>query len=320
MATLGNYHIDGPSFASATSVYTDAAMTTLAADGWYSDGTVAREQISGVLGFSTSCPACIFPCGSAINASGGTGMYDLTFNAGSNTGCTIIYFDPSTVPEGIRVQYNSKTFNGLTSPTEGFLGSSSSTNYTFIGRTSNDCGIATQLGAGGYTGQTQYQWDGGNFTQVGTSGTVTGASGDVQLTTNAPGYCTLYVPKPLASPEDMLVQIFGPCSGTAFDIEINCPVQLTGMSVSDKQSASTPDLTICSTVNTYPNTYYNVPNRGGTPGIPVLHEFFVRDENGNTKVPSGKYKIQAAPPTIQDPLVVEVDTNGVIIGITSCAT
>lgn len=318
MATLGSYYIDGPSFASATAVYTDAAMTTPAADGWYSDGTTAREQIGGVLGFSTSCPDCIFPCGSAISASGAAGMYDLTFNAGSNTGCTIIYFDPSSVPEGIRVQYNSNTFNGLTSPTEGFLGSSSSTNYTFIGRTSSDCGIAATLTGGGYTGQNQYQWDGGGFTIIGTSGTVTGAAGDVQLTTSAPGYCTLYVPKPLASPENMLVQIFGPCSGTAFDIEINCPLQLTGMSVSDKLNVTTPDVTICSEVNTYPNTYYNVPNRGGTAGIPDLNEFFVRDVNGNTKVPSGKYKIQADPPTLPDALVVEVDTNGVIIGITTC--
>jgi hypothetical protein len=58
MATLGSYYIDGPTLATATAVFTDAAMTTPAADGWYSDSTSVREQISGVLSIVQTCESC----------------------------------------------------------------------------------------------------------------------------------------------------------------------------------------------------------------------------------------------------------------------
>tara|TARA_Y100000004_G_C8866674_1_gene391430 strand:+ start:62 stop:241 length:180 start_codon:yes stop_codon:yes gene_type:complete len=58
MATSGTYYLDGPTLATATAVYTDAATTTPAADGWYSDGTISREQTSGLLGIVQTCPTC----------------------------------------------------------------------------------------------------------------------------------------------------------------------------------------------------------------------------------------------------------------------
>ena len=44
MATSGTYYLDGPSLASATAVYTDAALTTKASDGFYSNETIVREH------------------------------------------------------------------------------------------------------------------------------------------------------------------------------------------------------------------------------------------------------------------------------------
>lgn len=60
MATQGTYYLDGPSLSSATVVYTDATLTTVAADGFYSDGTIVREQALGVLLPQSSCPSCSF--------------------------------------------------------------------------------------------------------------------------------------------------------------------------------------------------------------------------------------------------------------------
>ena len=58
MATQSTYYLDGPSLGSATVVYTDSALTVVAADGWYSDGTISRQQSSGVLLAQSTCGDC----------------------------------------------------------------------------------------------------------------------------------------------------------------------------------------------------------------------------------------------------------------------
>ena len=50
--------IDAPTLSEATAVYTDSALTTLAADGYYSDQNITRQQLSGALGASITCPDC----------------------------------------------------------------------------------------------------------------------------------------------------------------------------------------------------------------------------------------------------------------------
>ena len=57
MATTGTYYFDAASFANATVVYTDQDLTNIAPNGWYSDQTIVREQISGVLFAAQSCAA-----------------------------------------------------------------------------------------------------------------------------------------------------------------------------------------------------------------------------------------------------------------------
>ena len=106
MATLGNYFINGPTLAQATAVFIDAALTTCAPDGFYSDGATVRQQVGCVLGIVQTCPACTTPCNQAITAGGGDGLFNVAFGTGTDTGCVIIYFDPIGVPDGIRATYN----------------------------------------------------------------------------------------------------------------------------------------------------------------------------------------------------------------------
>lgn len=305
MATLGNYFIDAPTLAGATAVFTDVDMTILAPDGFYSDGTTVREQTGGLLGVSVVCPSCVLPCGTGVNASGNQGTYELSFSAGSDVGCTIIYFEPFSIPDGIRVQYDGSTYNELTSPGFGYLASSNPNNYTFIGDTADDCGIAAQLTGGGYSGLNQYVWNGASFDLVGNTGTVTGAAGDVQLTAADPLFSTLYIPKNNVTPEIMTIEIVGVCGGTGFNVEINCPVLLTGVTTSLLGGACVDEL---------PNTYYNIPNRGGTAGEPALREFFATDAYGNTRAAAGDYVID--PPSGKKEITV--DANGVITSIAAC--
>ena len=44
MATLGTYCFDGVNFSSATSLYTDSSLSTLAPDGYYGQGLIVRQQ------------------------------------------------------------------------------------------------------------------------------------------------------------------------------------------------------------------------------------------------------------------------------------
>ena len=302
----GTYYIDGPTLATATAVYTDADLINVAPDGWYSDGSISRQQSGGFLTFAQTCPACTVACGSGITTSSGEGIYSVNVGIGTAVGCFIIYFESGDIPDGVRAIYDSDYFNNLTSPTYGYLASGTSSNFTYIGRSSDDCGIAAALTGGGYSGLDQYNFNGTTFDLVGTSGSVTGDSGDVQLTAAAPGYCTLYVPVLTPTTESVLLEVFGVCPTTSGNIEIVCPTLLTGVSTSAEGAAS------CSSV--FPNTFYNVPNRGGTAGEPALNEFFVRDEYGTQRVAGGNYTIN--PPSGKKDIVVSA--NGIITSITTC--
>lgn len=57
----GTYYFDGINFAQASALFTDAALTTLAADGFYSQNGIVRQQLNGVLLNSQPCSDCIVP-------------------------------------------------------------------------------------------------------------------------------------------------------------------------------------------------------------------------------------------------------------------
>jgi hypothetical protein len=58
MATQGNYYLNGPNLATATQVFTDAALTVCASDGWYSDGTISRQLQNCILLPQETCADC----------------------------------------------------------------------------------------------------------------------------------------------------------------------------------------------------------------------------------------------------------------------
>jgi hypothetical protein len=74
MATSATFYLDAPSLSSATVVYSNSSLTTVAANGFYSDGTIVREQVSGALLPQVTCPSC------------------------SSTQAFTIYFDVTTSP------------------------------------------------------------------------------------------------------------------------------------------------------------------------------------------------------------------------------
>lgn len=322
MAIFGTYYIDGPTLATAVAVYSDALMTTPAPDGYYSDGTIVRQQVAGILISTAPCPSCIPPCDYSIVHQGTQGIYTSSYNMGTNTGCIVIYFNPSNIPNGIRVKRGAFTYNRLTCEADGFHGSPTAGSFTYVGNTLYDCNIGTTLDGGGYSGLAEYIYSlaVSNFVNIGSAGVVTGTSADVSLSTALnPQFCTLYLPKTASSAFNIDVEIFRPCvANDDFEIQVNCPVLLTGVPTSDSYPVGSDDNTLCNTVGTYPNTYYNVPNYGGVAGCPVIHEFYVQDPYGNVKVPAGKYKIPANISCGKDAQILTVDSNGVIVDAYEC--
>ena len=58
MGALGNYYIDAENFEDATAVYTDVNLTTCAADDYYSNNVIVRQQVGCVLLPMETCPSC----------------------------------------------------------------------------------------------------------------------------------------------------------------------------------------------------------------------------------------------------------------------
>ena len=58
MATRATYYFDGLNFATAIALFTDQALTTKAADGYYSLGTISRRQVNGFLQSAANCTNC----------------------------------------------------------------------------------------------------------------------------------------------------------------------------------------------------------------------------------------------------------------------
>ena len=228
-ASLGNYFIDGPTLSTASAVYTDVELTICASDGFYSDGTVCRQQLSCVLGVPTPCPSCFAPCDSTIDASGNQGVYKLTFSTGGDFGAILIYFDPVNVPDGIRATFDGVVYNKLTSNTFGYAAAAAG-NLTITGNSANDCspGVGTTLDGGGYSGLEEFTYNPatGDFDPVGTSGTATGTSSDVFLYAAGPGYTTLVVPRVNNNSDACEVEIVGYC-GTGWELRNKLPCCIT---------------------------------------------------------------------------------------------
>jgi hypothetical protein len=309
MATSSTYYLNAPTLASSTSVFTNAGLTTLAADGFYSDGVISREQVGGVLLPQQSCPTCATPCGTTINASGGQGIYLLDLDTGSTSGdvgAVIVRFDPYGVPDGIRGVLGGTVYNKLVSSVDGLHESTNPSNLTFIGQTTSDCGISGTT----YPALTEFFYNGTAFVATGDTQSVTVAPGDVSLGASAPGSTLMVIPKTTPSPSIINFEVVGPCSGTAWVMSVACPVLLTGFSSS--VSALTEEA-VCELTET--TTYYNA-SLANTPGTVGLYDLVFADAYGETQLAAGFYLATGSIAGGND--WFQVDANGVVIAVGIC--
>jgi len=283
MATQATYYLDAPSLASASVIYTDSELTTIAPDGFYSDGTLVREQASGILLPQTTCPACATPCGGAISASGQQGVYYLDIDLGTDVGAVEISFDPYSVPDGIQAVFNSVTYNGLSSPAFGWLQGSAGL-ATYIGDSANNCGLPPV----GTLDLDVFNYEGGSFVPSGETEAVSILAGQLDLTTGAPGSSRMVIAKTAPTPSILSLKMIGPCSGTAFNVAVACPAGLTAFDASLPFVSST--LACAAPIG---QVYY-VSHVTGAAGVLGLNDLVFDDSFGQYKLAAGYYRTNDA--------------------------
>ena len=308
--SLLNKYINSSDFLTATSVYDDSNLLTVSADGYYQFGGNYRQQLSGVLGPLVLCETCIPPaiaCGEGVNPPSGTqGLYNLTFDSGdtaSDVGAIVIYFNPQGVPDGLRVLYDGVYYNAVSSPTNGRIQSTSGVAdaFTLLGN-SNAC-VPTLPNTTSYNyfdGFTGSSWNAGTPTPQ----NITLNNGDNQYG-GADEYSTLVIPKTSATPSDVSVQVLGPCSGTAWTVEVDCPITLPSFTASANIGSSVN----CTAASV---TYYFAKHRGAVNTIPVLTSWVFSDSNGATVLTDGNY-------VMADNNVITI-VSGVVTAIVVCTS
>ncbi len=310
MAINSTYYLDAANLSLATSVYLDESLSLLAPDGFYGNGTITRQQSAGILLASAACPDCGTPCGGTISAGGNAGIYLLNLNAGSTAGdigAIIVQFNPQNVPDGIKATYDGNVYNTLCSPTMGLLKSSDPTRFTVLGSTTSDCGLAgntTNIPAA-----VEYLYDGVDFVATGDTQSITLYPGDINLTSPAPGFCTMVIPKTSPTPTIVNFEVIGNCGPTAWDIVINCPTLLPSFQSSLKISSPTVP---CD--SELVDTYYFARVHTPDDGYVGLYDYVFQDPYGETPVEDGYYLVDSLAPPNQVMRVL----NGIVRTLTTC--
>lgn len=312
MATSSTYFLNAANLSLATAVYLDLSLTLIAPDGFYADGVISRQQSSGILLTANSCPSCGTLCGEPISTTGETGVYLLNLDTGStvsDVGAIIIRFDPFNVPDGIKATYNGTIYNALTSPINGFHRSTNPSNYTVVGATGSDCGLAGTTT--NFPAIAEFLYNGTSFVSTGNTQNVTIVAGDVSLSSASPGNCMMVIPKASATPSIVNFEFIGPCSGTGWEVDVQCPVLLTGFSSSVVASTSAGACALSETV-----TYYNA-SLANTPGTVGLYDFVYSDAYGASPLAAGFYKAAGSISGTND--WFEVSSNGIVVSLGVCS-
>jgi hypothetical protein len=305
MGVLGTYCFDGLNFSQASSLYTDSTLSVLAADGFYSQGGVVRQQSNGVLLAAQACGACSVPCGNGISVSlSQNGFFDINFDVGNTLGAVVAYFYMgNSIADGVIANFNSVNYNRLTAQgndgTTLVDGSGTAVDYSGIGN--QGTGDPTYVGSDtaniirAYTNTSvtpgvcntgdapeNYSYAGSSYVAQGTLNPLTVTNTMCGRALSGSPVFTMVIPKTSASPTSLNLKISAPACGTFFAYELDCPAGLSSFGSSVAQST-----TACA-VNT--QTYYfaknatgtNVPFTVDTNTIPNVGNFVFTDVNGAT--------------------------------------
>lgn len=285
----------GVDFLAADALWTNAALTTPAPDGWYSYGGYYRQISGGVLGPSVSCPTCTIPCSQNFSATGTQGKFTGIVNVGTNTGIVVVKFNTFFIPDSFKWTYDGDYSQAYTNYAYGHrTGLVGSVNGGLLGPCVS-MEITNPLGSnGGATTGSIFEWDGstppGVFVNTGNTITLgpfgNQATGQVDLLPVPPGTMTMAIPKPNAFPSEVDFEVIGPCQTTSWNATVYCPATPIGHKYKIGNHPCTDVL---------PDVFYNVSSLGtGISDTVRIHDLVFVDANGTTPLPAGDYTFEQA--------------------------
>jgi hypothetical protein len=298
------YYINAPTLSAATAVYTNAAMTICADDGYYADGPVVRQQVGCVLLPAEECPLCSIDCDAQWNGAVNKGVYYFSVNLRSTTGPVLISFSPSQQPNGIEATFDSTVYNTVVSPLFGALSAPAGL-PVFVGLDTEDCGIVGTHTLEEYALRTDGMHD------LGTTDVVNVAASQMQLTWSAPGICTMVIPKPNPTPTTLTVKVIAPCEYDIFRINISCPDSSSVYEIPGNTEGGPGEL-ICG----YPTgsiSYYVIPVNGDGTEL-GLYDFMYYDDTCTTPLVDNYYLSGSCPSPYQWFRI----ENGIIVEFGDC--
>ena len=307
MATIGNYYLNGPDLVTSTGIFTDAAFTTCAPDGWYSQGGIVRELDNCILLPRAQCPSCANPCGASLSVDGlaDYGLYLIPVELGTAQGAVKVTFNPKLKVQGIRAIYNDAVFNKFSSEQDGYHGTTVTNGLTYMGDATYDPTIPLTI----LTAEFDY-YDGA-FTNNGTVVNIL----VTQLSTTtgkSPEECIAYIPKPLSGPSTVDVEVAQVINGQAtpsWTVRVECPALLLGLDCTEVNP-----LGDCDTLLPLDETIF-LGKVSGSIYSPVVHDWAFEDAYAVTKKVGGDYVVQDTTPA---KWLVTVGVNGIITTVTEC--
>lgn len=304
-----SFYYDGLTFASATNVWLDAALTIPAPDGFYGTAGYYRQKVGGVLLQQTICTTCSVSCGNQLpGVVFGQGKYNFTYDIGTSTGAVLVRFDPGPGPAKCTWTYGGVSASEYSSSTEGYLQGVVGTIPAGAACTSPIYN-ATGSNAATYS-VTEYNWQTSTntFESSATSTTLgpytNNAAGGTSLTAADPGFCVMVIPKPNATPSTATFVIESPCSGKP-GITVNCPIQLNKFSAGSAGGG-------CGVYNTFMYTAH-VGNATGVSTSISVNDWAFSDVNGVTQHPAGTFPVFSG-----GSKCVTVNGDGIVTAVTTC--
>lgn len=309
---MATYYINGSTLANSTAIFDDPDMTICSADGFYSDGTIVRQQVSCSLLPPQDCQSCDLACGASTKGlilPSSDSLARLRADTGTDVGAILIYFSSSNIPDGIRVEQNNVYYNelvGVSGTTIYYAASANTANgFTYTGATGSTGTCDANFGVSTINVTSpNYDYTGGNFYPTGGSTTLQIQPTDVVLDAFTGNYM-MVVPKTIAYGNILDIEVHAPCGSTSWNISVRCPVLLTGFEAESGTNCG---------ISTFTLTHYNAPQDGTSFGTPSVGDLIFTDAYGENKVAAGNYIIN---PTAGKQQMV-VDANGVITSLTTC--
>ena len=303
--------LDAPNLASATTIYTDANLTTPDITGFYSDGNIVRFQTTSgstaTLAPAQTCVPCAPSCGSTVRGTAIKSSYAVwNCDVGSATGAIVISFpSPPSIPIGIRATFDGVEYTTLTSAITGQRGPAVAGELVVVGETASTC---PQIP--GTLSLNNLVPNGGNWVTSSGTTSITHSASSLFISPSI-GSIAMVINKPNATPSTLKLELTAPCgTGTNLDVQVECPQAIPATSIGPRQSTQTG---ACASSLT--GTAYFVAPNGTVGGAPQLHSFGFSDSGAATFLSGGLYLYDDGTPSGG---VFNMGANGIITSIATC--